>query len=297
MAEVSQEVQNLLRLREERRAAKDFAAADQLRLRIHELGFDVVDSAEGSRLDPVREGGTSRISAAQVDTVLDEPASADFSVQWLVQGWPEDAVRGVASFRRNQGGRRVQNVIVDCAGSDPSVFDDGAELVLLEEDPGWAAARNAGLKRAAGAIVLVVDGSVEATGDVFGPVEAALADPAVGIVGPFGIDTDDMRSFHDAEGPEVHAIEGYLMAFRRETLASAGFFDEKFRFYRTADIEYSFRVRGEGLGARIVPLPIERHEHRMWNSTAPAERERLSKRNYYRFLEVWRERKDLIRPL
>jgi len=91
----------------------------------------------------------------------------------------------------------------------------------------------------------------------------------------------------------VDAIEGYLMAFRREVLASAGFFDEKFRFYRTADIEYSFRVKDQGLKAVVVPVPVMRHEHRMWANTPEDERSRLSKRNYYRFLDRFRGRLDL----
>ena len=42
-----------------------------------------------------------------------------------------------------------------------------------------------------------------------------------------------------------------------------------------------------------VPLPVERHEHRMWTHTAEDERARLSKRNFYRFLGRWRGRTDL----
>jgi cysteinyl-tRNA synthetase len=105
--------------------------------------------------------------------------------------------------------------------------------------------------------------------------------------------TDDLREFRDADGEECDAIEGYLMAFRREILETAGFFDEKFRFYRTADIEYSFRVKDQGLRARVVPLPLARHEHRVWTNTPEEDRARLSKRNFNRFLERWRGRTDL----
>ena len=105
--------------------------------------------------------------------------------------------------------------------------------------------------------------------------------------------TEDLHEFHPSAGPEVDAIEGYLMAFRREVVMRAGMFDERFRFYRAADLEMSFRVRDLGLRAITVPVPIERHEHRMWNATPEPERERLSKRNYYRFLQRWRGRLDL----
>lgn len=296
MADVPEEVRALAAEREARRAARDFGAADALRDRIAELGFRVVDSPAGPTFDPLEPpGGESlgRVTPGEVASVLDEPPTADFSVQWVVQGWPEDVVRGIGSFRRHEGGRGVQHVVVDAAGTDPSMWPEGVEVVALTRDFGWGADRNAGLRRAAGRIVVVVDGSVEAIGDVLGPLEATLADPAVGVCGPFGISTTDLQNFHESDGPEVDTIEGYLMAFRRDVLGTAGFFDEKFKFYRTADIEYSFRVKDLGLKAMVVPVPVTRHEHRMWANTPEAERDRLSKRNYYRFLDKFRGRLDL----
>jgi hypothetical protein len=41
-------------------------------------------------------------------------------------------------------------------------------------------------------------------------------------------------------------------------------------------------------------LPIERSEHRLWEATEPPERERLSRRNLYRFLDRWGDREDLL---
>ncbi len=84
------------------------------------------------------------------------------------------------------------------------------------------------------------------------------------------------------------------MAMRRELLTEVGLFDEKFRWYRTADIEYSFRVKDAGLRTVVVPVPVIKHEHRMWFETDPAERAKWSKRNYYRFLDRWRDRWDLV---
>ena len=285
------EARRLAEERRERRAAKDFAAADALRDRIRDLGFEVKDTAEG--FDLTEAAGPARTTPKQVESVLDEPATFEFTVHWVVQGWPEDAVRGIDAFRRHHPGRGIQHVVVDAADTDPATWPDDVELVALDDDHGWGTDRNAGLKRTLGSIVVVIDGSVEPAGDVLTPIEQALADPTVGICGPFGIVTDDLREFRDAEGAECDAVEGYLMAFRREILSRAGVFDEKFAFYRTADIEYSFRVKDLGLRAVVVPLPLERHEHRMWTNTPEDERARLSKRNFYRFLERWRGRTDL----
>jgi cysteinyl-tRNA synthetase len=294
MTEVPDEVRALAAERDERRRAKDFAAADALRDRIARLGFWVIDGPDGPSLEPLAVTEPHRIAAHDVESLLDEPATADVSVHWVVEGWPEDVVRALSGFRANEGGRDSQYVIADVTGTDPAVYGDGVEVLALEAGTGWGAARNAGLKRSRGRIVLVMDGSVEPTGDVFGPLEAALADPSVGVTGPFGISTEDLREFHDSDGPEVDAIEGYLMAFRRDVIRDVGLFDEKFHWYRTADIECSFRIKDAGMRAVRIELPVIKHEHRMYHATPEAERERLSKRNYYRFLERFRDRYDLL---
>ena len=209
----------------------------------------------------------------------------------MVQGWPEDVERGIRSFG---AGPDVQHVVVDASGSSAPPALRGVDLVRVPSALGWAAARNAGLRRAAGRIVVLVDGSVEAAGDVLSPLRSALEDPTVGVTGPFCLVSEDLREFRESEGPEVDAVEGYLMAFRRELVEGGLRFDEKFRFYRSADIELTFQIKAMGLRATITPVPVERHEHRLWASTPEPERDRLSKRNFYRFLDRWRGRTDLL---
>jgi GT2 family glycosyltransferase len=85
------------------------------------------------------------------------------------------------------------------------------------------------------------------------------------------------------------------MAFRREALRAVRGFDRRFRFYRNADLDLSFAIRDAGWRAvQTEPLPVVRHEHRGWASLPDAERDRLSKRNFYRFLDRWGERRDLL---
>jgi GT2 family glycosyltransferase len=105
--------------------------------------------------------------------------------------------------------------------------------------------------------------------------------------------TEDLREFRASDGPEVDAIEAYLMAFRRDLLEQVRGFDERFRFYRSADVELSFRVKERGLRVVVVPLPVTRHQHRPWATTPEPERGRLSKRNFSRFLDRFRDRFDL----
>lgn len=297
MSEAPQDVRELAERRADARAAKDFARADALREAIAEAGWTVVDEPGGWSLEPAvtttHEAHPFR--AQDVPSLLGEPATADISLHWVCEGWPEDIARAVASFRAHGGARDARYVVADVTDAVPGAFGDDVEVIALEPGTGWAAARNAGLRRTAGRLALVLDGSIEATGDVWSPLEDALADPGVGIAGPFGIVTHDLREFEEAPGPgDCDAVEGYAMAMRRELLTEVGLFDEKFRWYRTADIEYSFRVKDAGLRTVVVPAPVIKHEHRMWFETEPAERAKWSKRNYYRFLDRWRDRWDLV---
>jgi hypothetical protein len=297
MPEVPGQVVRLAEERAAARSAKDFRAADALRDRIADAGWTVVDEPGGFRLEPVvgeGEGPPIRARPGDVVSVLDEEPEVDVSVQWVCEGWPDDIERAIAGFRSNAGDRSVQYVVADVTDREPAAWGEGIEVVWLEDGTGWGAARNAGLKRTRGRTVLVTDGSVEPTGDVFGPLESALEDPRVGVCGPFGITTRDLREFDDAGGGECDAVEGYLMALRRETVLEAGLFDEKFRWYRTADIEYSFRVKDQGRRATVVDVPATRHEHRMWFNTPPEDRARWSRKNFYRFLDRFRDRWDLL---
>jgi cysteinyl-tRNA synthetase len=294
--EVPEEVRRLAADRDEARARKDFAAADALRDQIAELGYQVADSPQGATFRPLAPARPAlvRVPASEVPSLLDQPATFDVSVHWVLEGWPEDVARALTAFRGEGGDRTVQYVVADVTDADPASFGDGVEVLSLEEGTGWAAARNAGLRRSLGKVVLAVDGSIEPIGPVFGPLEQALVDPTVGVCGPFGIVSRDLRTFEVSDGPDVDAIEGYLMAMRREVLELAGLFAERFRWYRTADIDYSFRVKDRGLRAVVVDVPVTKHEHRMWTSTSEADRDRWSKRNYNVFLDSFRGRTDLL---
>jgi GT2 family glycosyltransferase len=295
--EVPPEILELLRKRRAAREKREFTTADALRDRINRAGFDVIDTPDGTEVTVreeernLSEPAAYRSSEA-VPSALDAPPRFDASIQWLVEGWPADALRGIESVRRYAGARSIQYVVVDLTSGIS--WPPDVEVVRVSPEIGWAGGRNGGLRRAEGRIVVIVDGSVEALGDVIGPLEDALTDPEVGLTGPFGIVTDDLREFRDSTGPDVDAVEGYLMALRRDLLESGLRFDERFKFYRTADIEFSFQVKATGCRVTVTELPVKRHEHRMWANTQEDQRARLSKRNYYRFLDRWRGRTDLL---
>jgi hypothetical protein len=291
-----EEVRRLAEERARRRSDGLFEEADELRERIRAAGWVVVDRAGGFDLVPARAAEPARVRAEAVPSALDQPPSADWTLHWLGEGWPEDVLRGIVSFDRHAGDRSVHHVIVETVPSAPETWPDHAEVIRLDGDPGFGAARNAGLRRSRGRLVAIADGSVEATGDALVALEDVLADPSVGVAGPAGVITEDLRTFHAADGPDVDAIEGYLLALRRDLLGRVEY-DRRYRFYRAADIDLSFQVKALGLRVIRVDVPIRRHVHRAWEATSPGDRERLSKRNMYRFLDRFRGRTDLlVRP-
>jgi hypothetical protein len=300
MIEPPNEVRRLAEQRAERREAKDYSAADALRERIEGLGYEMTDLPDGTfalaRRGVAEPRAEPRVRHRDVPSVLHHEATADFTVHWLSERWPDDVLRGIASFRRFQGHRSVRHVVVEArVGARPTGgWPEGVELVPLAEDPGFGAARNAGLRRSLGRFVVVADGSVEAYGDPYAPIERALEDPTVGVAGPFGLVSDDLREFRSHHGPEVDAVEGYVLAFRRELLLRGLAFDDRFRFYRTADIDLCFQAKAMGLRVVREAVPVTRHEHRAWASLGEEERRRLSRRNFYRFLDKFRGRTDLL---
>ena len=249
-------------------------------------GWDVVDSANGSELQAVKAPAIARPATARPVTLLT-----------VVHGWKPDAERWLLSvFTHTKAD--FEAVVVDNSG-DARIAGwlatraaERLRVVTLDPPLGFAAAVNGGIEAAAGEVVVLFDPGVELTGDVVTPLLATLTDPTVVLAGPFGLRArPSMKEFDVSAGPEVDAIEGYCMAFRRADGLAVGGFDPRFRFYRIADVEFSYRLREGGGKAVVVPdLPLEKHEHRLWESTEPAERERLSKRNMYRFLDRWRTR-------
>ena len=160
---------------------------------------------------------------------------------------------------------------------------------------GEAEARNVGLKQSRGRYVLLLDSSVELIGDVFTPLAQVLADSRVGITGFRGLHTDDLRHFESSTATEVEFIDGLCMAFRRKLLKNVGLFDERFRFPTYMDIDFNFAVRNSGGQAVVTPnLPIIIHPFLLGADLSDAERTRLTNRNFYRFLEKWGHRDDLL---
>ncbi len=269
------------------REAKSFAAADLIRERLREAGWEVVDSPQGSWLREVEPA----------------PLARAVTMLTLVHGWPDDAGRWLDGVLAHTANHDFEALLVDNSG-DPAVAarlvarrGDRVRVVTLQHPVGWAEAANHGLGAATGDVVVLFDPGVELAGDVAGPLLETMSRAGVAVAGAFGVRcAGGVGHFHAHPGPEVDALEGYVIAFRRLQALEVGGFDRRFRFYRLADFDLCFRLRDRTGGQAVVVagLPVERHEHRLWESLDPEERERRSRRNYYRFLDVWRKRSDLM---
>jgi GT2 family glycosyltransferase len=243
-------------------------------------------------------------SSDDVDSLLAREPALEFTVSIVARQGCAELERCVSSVKTWLKDIPAEIIVVDngfdeeCHVFVDEVASGDERLRLFHADHflGSAAARNVSLRQARGRYVVFIDTSVELRGDVFTKLRQMLENPTVGIAGRWGAVTDDMRTFTEAKSSgDVHAVEGYLMAFRRSVLREAGLLDEKYRFYRHLDLDFSFAVRNRGYRAVIdTSLPAKRHEHVDWEATQPEERDRLSKRNFYRFLRKWEKHPELL---
>jgi cysteinyl-tRNA synthetase len=305
--ELPAEIEAFLRERRSARQVNDYVRADTLRSQIRTSGVELSDTRAGTkaRLAPAWRGNGATIAGStDVESRLDGPEEVPFTVSIVARRGCAELTRCVASVRRHLPKDQGEIIVVDngfqdeceteldrLVGKAPAVRVFHADHYL-----GWGAGGNVSLRQARGRIVVFLDTSVEVSGDIFAKLQALLSDQTVGIAGRWGVVTSDLRQFEEVKaGGDVDAVEGYLMALRRDVLREAGFLDEKYRFYRHLDLDFSFAVRSRGYRAVIdTSLPVKKHEHVEWAATAPMDRDRLSKRNFYRFLHKWGDRTDLL---
>jgi hypothetical protein len=134
-------------------------------------------------------------------------------------------------------------------------------------------------------------------GDAITPLLAVLEDPAVAAAGWRGVRVvDGWREFEDAPAGEVEALLGYLLAVRRSVALQVPL-PPKARYYRNADMEWSFLVREAGAGRLVaMDLPVRQDRHRGYHDGDPGYRDKESRKTYDRFLQRFRGREELRLP-
>lgn len=300
--DIPEPVLALARQRAIDRAAGNFAAADTLRKRIAEAGYDVRDRATSTRLVRHVEQEQFISASADVPSQLDQPSAYAFSVNLLAHNSRADLERCIESIARHAGEHSIEIVVVDNGSTDDTLaylkqlHHDGqmhnipVRVLFADHNMGFGAGRNATFRASLGEVIVLLDTSIELHGDIWTPIQSALSDSAIGLVGAFGLVTHDLKEYEESAGPDVDAVEGYLMAFRRANLLEVGPAHEKFRFYRLMDVDYSLEFKKAGYRVIVddaITQRIIKHPHREWYSLTAEEQATRSKHNFDIY---WRRR-------
>ena len=293
---VPAEVQGLADRREEARAAKDYAASDALRAQIADLGWGVKDTPAGQVLAALPPYPVVQ-SVADLPDRSAQPTTRRCTVALLVEGWPDDLRTCVEALLVHvpedvvivllENGETDAGAVVHELAAHPRV-----EELHVERAAGWAEARNALVRTDVAETHVIMDLSTVLEGDAISPLLEALGD-GVAAAGWRGVHVEDgWGSFADSPPGEVEALLSYLIAVRRSA-ALAVPLPAKARFYRNADMEWSFLLREAGMQLVAVDVPARQDRHRGYHDSDPQLRERESKKTYDRFLQRFRGREDL----
>ena len=291
-------VQQLADARAAARAEKDFAASDRLREQIAALGWGVRDTADGQVLAELPPYAVLT-SVADLTDNSGQPDARRCTVALLVEGWPDD-VRTCVQALLEHAPDDVQVVLLENGPTDAGavVHELAAHPRVtelhVERVAGWSQARQALALTDVAAVHVLMDVSTVLEGDGIGPLLAALEDPTVVGAGWRGVDVEDgWLGFADAGPGDVEALLGYLVAVRRSAVLAVPL-PPKARFYRNADMEWSYLLREAGLGRLVaVDVPVRQDRHRGYHDTEAGYRDKESKKTYDRFLQRFRGREDL----
>ena len=305
------EITHLVRERTEARARRDWPRADALKAQIEAAGWRVTDHGSRTSVGPAAPpsmeiGGEVRYgSASAVRSLLDEPATAAWTVMVIASEEPERLSRLLGALRAHvPAGTQVvivandpsaaQVVALDPAGPDRAPIGGGAlEVLRTSSRLGHAAALNIGLRRSIGEFVLLADATARPAGDALSPLAAALEDPTVAAAGGFGLIAAEPGPLRptalrrrDAVGTapdgtaadgaatttDATALEGAWLAFRRSDYVALGPLDEHFVTPAWLDVWWTLRLRAgaEPVGGEYVE-PEGSGEPEGWAAVRAAE--------------------------
>lgn len=171
---------------------------------------------------------------------------------------------------------RYEIIVVDDGSTDATgdvARETGADRVVHVTHGGPAAARNAGVEAAQGAIVVFTDADCEPISEWLAKITAPFADPNV--AGAKGVyrtrQTAQIARFTQLEyeikyvrmasQERIDFIDTYSAAYRRDVFLTNGGFDVIFKTASVEDQELSFRLARKGYRLVFVPDAAVYHRH------------------------------------
>lgn len=313
-AYVPQVILDAAHARSTARTERRWEDADRLRAEIEAAGWRVIDSGVSFRLelaglpDVVANGGVRYGSSSAVPSRADEPASTRSTIVLIATDAPDHALATLEAALATR--HEDDQIVVVIDGPEPRLdgladrLEGRGEVVATVTRLGAGAALNIALRRATGAVVVVLGPGVEPTGDFAGPLARVLEDSTVAVVGRRGRRTADLRTGVDvAADGDATTISGDVMAFRRADGLAAKPVDEAFVSRRHLDAWWSLTLRaGEGeegssparRAVVVGGLPIRDVSGDADAAPADPEETRRERRNFYRVLSEFRHRDDLL---
>ncbi len=302
-------IQRLALRRADARARRAWADADRLRTEIEAAGWNVIDQGTDFHLEPavapdvIEDGQVRYGSSVSVPSRLTEPATDTASVVLVAPDRREALRRALGDL--DLSSRPGTSLIIVANAPDAEVTEaladtetaGSGEVLWLGQRLSPAAAANAGLRRATGSVIVLLDERTGPTGDVVTPLIEALADRSVAVAGAFGLDSVDMRRWTPAGPGRVDALAWGALAFRREDLVARGPLDERFHLRRSLGPWWSLVLRDEGpdSGSRhalAIALPSGSSPEPEVDDPSLA---RATKRDFYRLIDRFGHRYDLLR--
>jgi GT2 family glycosyltransferase len=243
-------------------------------------------------------------------------------------GPPEPAIEAVRSLRRTCDPKRVRIVVVDDASPAPhgdrlrSSLEGNAEVVLGDENVGFAANANRGMRMASehDDVVLLNSDMVALPGWLEALQHAAYGADEVGIVGPKLLYPDrtiqsagTVRNLGEPEwfdhryrfkaarhppanlgGPAL-AMTGACMYVKRQTIERIGFLDERYSM-AYEDVDWCLRAWEAGLQVLYDPRATLIHHEAKTRGQEQGERELESQRRFWERWGDWFDARDVRTP-
>ncbi|WP_040339218.1 mycofactocin biosynthesis glycosyltransferase MftF, partial [Candidatus Blastococcus massiliensis] len=231
----------------------------------------------------VRDAPTAALAARLLDAGLAHPdlppadraALADVTVVVPVKDRPDELARLLAALRADPVTAGLPLVVVD-DGSAVPVRVDGATVLRHQVARGPAAARNAGTRAAATAVVAFLDSDCVPRPGWLPSLLAHLADPRLAMVAPRIVALPGGGWLHPYEAAvgaldmgrhpapvqplsAVSYVPSAALIARRSALGPAGGFDETMRV--AEDVDLVWRLTAAGWRVRYEPAVEVAHQH------------------------------------